>query len=43
MSTESAPADVTALAEGDTISFDVDQIDSTVAGSNLTITFAYDA
>lgn len=42
-STESAPADVTALAEGDTISFDVDQIGSTVAGTTLTITFAYDA
>ena len=42
-STESAQADITALAEGDTITIDVDQIGSTVAGTGLSVTFSYDA
>jgi hypothetical protein len=42
-STETAPADITALAEGDTITVDVDQIGSTVAGTGLSVTFIYDA
>jgi hypothetical protein len=42
-STESAPANVTALAAGDTITLDVDQIGSTVAGTGLSVTFTYDA
>jgi hypothetical protein len=42
-STETAPADITALAEGDTITVDVDQIGSTIAGTGLSVTFTYDA
>lgn len=40
-STETATADVRTLAAGDLITVDIDQIGSTIAGSDLSVTFTY--
>jgi len=40
-STETATADITGLAKGNVISVDIDQIGSTVAGSDLTVSVSY--
>lgn len=40
-STETATADITGLPKGSVISVDIDQIGSTVAGSDLTVSVSY--
>lgn len=41
-STETAQADITSFVEGDIITIDIDQIGSTIAGSDLSVTFVYE-
>ena len=42
-SAESGVIEVTSLAKGDRVTVDVDQVGSTVAGTNLSVTITYDA
>ena len=41
VSTETAQADVTSLPKGSVVTVDVDQVGSTVAGSDLSVTISY--
>lgn len=42
-STQTATSDITSLNAGDNITIDIDVIGSTVAGSDLSVTFVYEA